>query len=90
MVVYDTQLPSVTSIVRKHWRSMISQDPQLKETFLQAPWLAYMVAPNLRAKLISAKVPEKYSARPKKQLVGMKKCCPPLHPARKELQSHSY
>ena len=74
VVLYDPRLPSITSIVRKHWRSMISQDPQLKETFPQAPLVAYKVAPNLRAKLIRAKVPEKASARPQRKLPGMKKC----------------
>ena len=74
VVQYDPRLPSITSIVRKHWRSMINQDPQLKETFPLAPLVAYKVAPNLRSKLIRAKVPEKASARPKRQLLGMKKC----------------
>ena len=74
VVLYDPRLPSITSIVRKHWRSMINQDPQLKETFPQAPLVAYKVAPNLRAKLIRAKVPEKASARPQRKLPRMKKC----------------
>jgi hypothetical protein len=74
VVQYDPRLPSITSIVRKHWRSMVNQDPQLKETFPLAPLVAYKVAPNLRSKLIRAKVPEKTSARPKRQLLGMKKC----------------
>jgi hypothetical protein len=56
VVLYDPRLPSITSIVRKHWRSMINQDPQLKETFPLAPLVAYKLAPNLRSKLIRAKV----------------------------------
>jgi hypothetical protein len=76
-VLYDPRLPSITSIVRKHWRSMTNQDPQLKETFPLAPLVAYKVAPNLRSKLIRAKVPVKAPARPKRQILVMKKCGKP-------------
>ena len=34
---YDPRLPSVTSIVRKHWRTMVSTDPHLKEVFPLPP-----------------------------------------------------
>ena len=33
VIYYDPILPSVTSIVKKHWRSMVTTDPHLKEVF---------------------------------------------------------
>ena len=77
VVQYDPRLPSITSIVRRHWRSMVNQDPQMRDIFPMAPLVAYKVAPNLRAKLIRAKVPEKVPTRPKRQLKGMIKCGKP-------------
>ena len=53
---------------------MVSQDPQLKETFPLAFLVAYKMAPNLKAKLIGAKVPAKAAARPQRVVPGMKKC----------------
>ena len=58
---------------------MVSRDPNLKETFPDPPLVAYKVAPNLRSKLIRAKVPPKPAFRPKRMVPGMKKCgknCP--------------
>ena len=57
VVQYDPRLPSITDIARRHWRSMVSRDPNLQEVFPDPPLVAYKVAPNLRSKLIRAKVP---------------------------------
>ena len=39
-ITYDPRLPSVTEIVRKHWRSMV-KDPHLAEVFKEPPLIAY-------------------------------------------------
>ena len=89
VIQYDPRLPSITSIVRRHWRTMASQDPYLKETFPQPPLVAYKVAPNLRAKLVRSKVPPTPAPRPSRVVPGMKKCaknkcpsCPYVQPGK--------
>ena len=88
-VQFDPRLPSITNIVRKHWRSMVAVDPSMNETFLEPPLVASKVAPNLRAKLIRAKVPSKPASRPRRIMPGMKKCgknncptCPYIKPGK--------
>ena len=78
---YDPRLPSVTSIVRKHWRTMTSQDPKMLETFPDPPLVAYKVAPNLKFKLIRAKIPPTPTGRPRRRIPGMKRCGQPRCPA---------
>ena len=77
VIQYDPRLPSISGIVKKHWRTMM-KDPYLKETFPLPPLIAYKRPPNIRDKLIRAKVPPKTSSRPKRNVPGMKKClnCP--------------
>ena len=89
VVTYDPRLPSITNIVRKHWRSMTTRDPNMKEAFPDPPLVAYKVAPNLRSKLIRAKVPSKPPARPRRTVLGMTKCgkascstCPFVQPGK--------
>ena len=77
VVQYDPRMPSITDIVRKHWRSMVATDPNMKETFPEPPLVAYKVAPNLRSKLVRAKVPAKPPSRPRRLVPGMKKCGKP-------------
>ena len=74
VIQYDPRLPSITSIARRHWRSMVSRDPKLQEVFPDPPLVAYKVAPNLRSKLIRAKVPPTPPARPRRTRPGMRKC----------------
>ena len=81
VVQYDPRLPSITSITRRHWRSMITRDPKLQEIFPDPPLVAYKVAPNLRSKLIRAKIPPEPSTRPRRIRPGMKKCGKPRCPA---------
>ena len=54
------------------------QDPYLADIFLLPPLVAYRRPPNLKDKLIRAKVPEPAPSRPKRDKAGMKKCnnCP--------------
>jgi hypothetical protein len=84
---YDPRLPSITNIVRKHWRSMVTQDPKLQEVFPDPPLIAYKVAPNLKSKLVRAKIGPAPPTRPRRSRPGMRKCgkpgcsvCPYIQP----------
>ena len=77
VITFDPRLPSISSIISKHWRTMI-KDPHLKETFPLPPLVAYKRPKNIRDKAIRSKVYPPPSLRPKREIVGMKKCnkCP--------------
>ena len=76
VITYDPRLPSVSKIVQKHYRTMVASDPHLKEVFPEPPLIAYKHPPNLRNKLIRAKVP-KVQSRPRRILKGSKPCNKP-------------
>ena len=57
VVHYDPRLPSISGIVKKHWRSMINTDPHLKEVSPLPPLVAYKRPPNIKDKIIRATVP---------------------------------
>ena len=66
---------------------MVSRDPKLQEVFPAPPLVAYKVAPNLRSKLVRAKVPSTPAARPRRRIPGMRRCgksgcpaCPYIQP----------
>ena len=80
VIQYDPRLPSITEITRKHWRTMVSRDPKMQETFPDPPLVAYKVAPNLKSKIIRAKVPTPPPARPRRTVPGMKRCGKPNCP----------
>ena len=44
VVQYNPRLPFITTIARRHWRTMVTQDPQLQEMFPDPPLIAYKVA----------------------------------------------
>ena len=73
VITYDPRLPSITGIIKKHWRTM-TQDPYLAEVYPIPPLIAYKRPPNIKDKLIRAKVPPTISSKPKRDLPGMKKC----------------
>ena len=56
----------------------MTQDPYLKDVFPLPPLVAYKRQPNLKDKIIRAKVPDAVRKRPKREIPGMKKClnCP--------------
>ena len=76
-VMYDPRLPALPSIVKKHWRTMVGNDPHLKEVFPLPPLVAYRRPQNIRDKIIRSKVPGKIT-RSKRIIPGMTKCndCP--------------
>ena len=57
VIYFDPRLPSIPVIVKRHWRTMI-QDPRLAEIFPLPPLVAYKRPPNIKDKLIRAKVPQ--------------------------------
>ena len=69
-VVYDPRLPALPSIVKKHWRSMVSCDPHLKEAFPLPPLVAYKRPQNIGDKLVRSKIPTT-TKRPKRSIPGM-------------------
>ena len=75
VLTYHPALPSLTKILSKHWRTM-TKDPHLKKVFPKPPMVAYRRQPNLKDKLVQAKVP-KVPSRPSRVLKGMEKCNTP-------------
>ena len=73
-VKFDPRLPPMQASQAKHWRSTLARDPHLKEVFPQPPLTGFKRQKNLRDHLIRAKVPEKESLYPTRQLKGMTKC----------------
>ena len=71
-IEYHPALPALSKILQKHWRVMVT-DPLLKEAFPLPPMVAYRRPPNLKEKLVRAKVPPPYT-RPKRNIPGMKRC----------------
>ena len=66
ILTYDPRLPSVTDIVRRHWRYMV-KDPYLAEVFKEPPLIAYKTAQNIKDKIIRAKVPPLPPSRQKRK-----------------------
>jgi hypothetical protein len=66
-ITYHPKIPSVSSILSKHWRTL-SKDQRAKEIFPLPPMVAYKQPPNLRNKLVHAKLPKK--EKTKRQIKG--------------------
>ena len=56
---YHPNLPSLSSIVGKHWSVLIEEDPRLKRVFPQPSVVAYRRGKNLKDLLVRAKVDTK-------------------------------
>ena len=74
VVLYDPRMPSISRIVTKHWRTMVSTDPYLREVFPAPPLIAYKVGRNLGSQLIRARVPRPAPIREKRVMNGMHRC----------------
>ena len=48
VVTFDTRLPSVQKIIKKHWRTMVKNDPHLKDVFPSPPLVAYRKPKTIR------------------------------------------
>ena len=53
---YNPRLPNINNIVRKHHRSMLFKNEDLKEDFQTHPMIAYRQPKNLRSYLCSARL----------------------------------
>ena len=75
---YNPRLPNINNIVRKHHRSMLFKNEDLKEDFQTHPMIAYRQPKNLRSYLCSARLfpnNNKTSQRyPRDDGKGWKKC----------------
>ena len=94
-VQYDPRLPSIQNIKGRHYRSMVSQDPYLREVFPHPPLMAFKRQKNIKDILIRAKISKNISVRPKRTQKGMKKClkmcaaCPFIKEGR-EIKGHNF
>ena len=71
VVRFDPRLPSIPNMTRKHWRSMVGQEPYLKSVFPEPPMVAYERQRNIRTAKVRDKVaPERQKRTPK----CVKKC----------------
>ena len=71
VVRHDPRLPSVTNVMKKHWRTM-TLDPHMAEVYPAPPMVAHTRPQNIRDKLIKAKLPSK--SRKRRTIPGMHKC----------------
>ena len=74
-VTYNPKLPSISSIVKKHWITM-TKDTKMLQTYPKPPMIAYKQPPNLKQMLCRAKLPAE-KTRQKRQLIGVKPCNTP-------------
>ena len=73
VVNYHPGLPNIPTMVKKHWRAMVT-NPQMEKVFPLPPLIAYKRPPNIRDKLIRAKLPPPPPTRPKRTVPGMFRC----------------
>ena len=70
-ITFHPALPSLNSIIQKHWRVMTSSDQDLADCFTKPSIVAYRRSKNLRDILVKAKMePEKRT----RQKIGFFKC----------------
>jgi peptide-methionine (R)-S-oxide reductase len=86
-VTYHPKLPSVSSIISKHYKTL-SKDQKAKETFPLPPMVAFKQPPNLRNKLVHAKLPTK--GKSKRQVNGIRPCNKPCGICPYVLQSNQF
>ena len=73
-VTYHPKIPSLTNMIKKHWRTMV-KDAKAKETFKLPPMIAYKQTPNLKNKLCHAKLSKQ--GKPKRAITETKPCNKP-------------
>ena len=55
---FNPLLPKVSTVINKHYRSMINENLELKEFFQEPPMAALRQGPNLRNLLCKSKLPK--------------------------------
>jgi hypothetical protein len=74
-VTYHPKLPSISNIIKKHWRTL-TRDQKAKEMFPLPPMIAFKQPPNLKSKICQARLPTS-KHRQHRQLTGTKPCNKP-------------
>ena len=64
-------MPSVSNIIKKHWRVMVDNSPEMKNVFKKPSIVAYKIPKNLQDILVRSKLPPK---RPNRVNPGFGKC----------------
>jgi hypothetical protein len=75
-MTYNPKLPSVTQIIRKHWRTL-TKDQKMLKIYPEPPMVAYKQPPNLKSLLCRAKLPS--NKHPKRRLTGIQACNKPCN-----------
>ena len=74
---FNPLLPKISTVLNKHYNSMVSENPELKDVFPEPPMAALRQGPNLRKLLCRSKLP-KVSRNPKRashrNSAGWKRC----------------
>ena len=69
---YNRRLPDVSSILRKNWKTMVSDKIRLLKVFPEPPMVCFTRGKNLREEICQAKLPPIRLARPVED--GFKRC----------------
>ena len=75
VVTFHPGLPSVTKIIKKHWKVMTNRCPKLKRCFAAPSMVAYKRPKNLQEELVRAKLPAKRSSRKKNGFTHCNRAC---------------
>ena len=65
IITYHPAMPPISSIMKKHWKVMIEDDPRMKRFHPNPPIVAYKRSKNLRDILIRAKINTKRKSQRK-------------------------
>ena len=74
---YNPLLPKISTVLTKHHRTMINENPELSEVFPEPPMAALRQGPNLRKLLCKAKLPKVTRNKPRsahRSSAGWKRC----------------
>jgi len=77
VATFDPRLPSISSIVHKHFEHMKTTDPYLSRVFNDGVQVAYKRNKNIRDILCRARlypIQNEKNSRPKRTVVGFKRC----------------
>ena len=74
---FNPLLPKISTVINKHYRTMINENPELKEVFPEPPMATLRQGPNLRSLLCKSKL-TKITRNPKRSThrnsAGWKRC----------------
>ena len=77
-IVYDAKLPELPKILQRNWKVMIRSDRRLEQAFPAPPMACLKRGPNLKDKLVRARLPTRLG-KPDRARVAVKKagfsCC---------------